>query len=48
MNKKEFALTGLIVIYAYLAIIFQVNLNNVITLQSTDAKAPFGFNAFAH
>ena len=46
MNRKEFSITGLIVIYAYLAIILNVNLNNLMTWQSIDAKAPFTFNAF--
>ncbi|MEI7473654.1 MAG: hypothetical protein WCK67_02655 [bacterium] len=46
MNRKEFLLTGLLVIYTYLAIIFQVNLNNLITWQDKNPKAPFSFNAF--
>lgn len=46
MTKREFTLTGLIVIFAYLAIIIHVNLNNVMTWQLTNAKAPFEFNAF--
>jgi len=45
MTKKEFYLIAIIVIYTYLAIIFQINLKNFIALQK-NPRAKLSFNLF--
>lgn len=47
MTKKEFYIVALIVIYTYLAIIFQINLKNVLSLEKNpDKNVKISFNAF--
>ncbi len=45
MTKREFYLIAIIVIFTYLAIIFQVNLNNFVAAESGNENN-FIFNAF--
>ncbi len=45
MTKKEFYLISIIVIYTYLAIMFQLNLKNFISLEK-NPKAKLSFNLF--
>lgn len=45
MNKKEFYLVAVVVVFIYLAFIFQVNLNNFINFQK-NPYAEFSFNIF--
>ena len=47
MNKKEFYLLVVIVIFTYLAIIFQVNLKNFATAESDNDFGNFNFNAYS-
>jgi len=47
MTKKEFYIIALIVIYTYLAIIFQINLKNLLSFEkSPDRNVKTSFNAF--
>jgi|GEM_PF-3078900 len=47
MTKKEFYIVALIVIYTYLAIIFQINLRNLIVQERSPGKnIEISFNAF--
>lgn len=45
MTKKEFYLISIIVIYTYLAIIFQLNVKNFISLEK-NPRAKMSFNLF--
>lgn len=45
MNKKEFYLIAIIVIYTYLSLIFQVNLRNYVALEKNQ-RNNITFNAF--
>ncbi len=45
MNKREFYLVAVIVMYIYLAFIFHVNLKNFINVQK-DPHAEFTINIF--
>lgn len=45
MAKKEFYLITLVVLYMYLFIMFQINLNNYISL-SKNPNAKISFNLF--
>jgi hypothetical protein len=45
MTKKEFYIVAFIVIYTYLAIIFQINVKNFIALQRGE-PTKVSFNAF--
>lgn len=46
MNKKEFYIIAIIVIFCYLAIIFQVNYKKVVSSESGENINPLDFNAF--
>ncbi len=46
MTKKEFYIIALIVIYTYLAIIFQINLKNFMAWQEDPEDNEVTFNAF--
>jgi hypothetical protein len=45
MAKKEFYAVAIIIVYAYLAFIFHINLNNYINFQK-DPNSKFTFNIF--
>jgi len=47
MTKKEFYIVALIVIYTYFAIIFQINLKNLLSFEKYPSKnIKISFNAF--
>jgi len=46
MTKKEFYLIALIVIFTYLAIIFQINYKNFIVAEKDGNSENMEFNAF--
>jgi len=45
INKKEFYIIGIIVVYTYLSIVFQINLKNFISLER-NPNAKLSFNLF--
>ena len=46
MSRKEFYLIAVIVIYTYLAIIFQVNLKNFVVDKDLHGENGLTFNAY--